>query len=50
MRNFLSNTLKDNVYLEKAMLTGILRVARESIFSGLNNLEVYSILKEGYSK
>ncbi|MGL5751987.1 MAG: AAA family ATPase, partial [Paraclostridium sp.] len=49
MRNFLSNTLKDNNYLEKAMLTGILRVARESIFSGLNNLEVYSILKEGYS-
>ncbi|MGG7144887.1 AAA family ATPase [Clostridium nigeriense] len=50
MRNFLSNTLKDNIYLEKAMLTGILRVARESIFSGLNNLEVYSVLKEGYSK
>ena len=50
MRNLLSNTLKDNIYLEKAMLTGILRVARESIFSGLNNLEVYSILKEGYSK
>ena len=49
MRNFLSNTLKDNIYLEKAMLTGILRVARESIFSGLNNIEVYSILKEGYS-
>ncbi|MGG7056940.1 AAA family ATPase [Clostridium tertium] len=50
MRNFLSNTLKDNIYLEKAMLTGILRVARESIFSGLNNIQVYSILKEGYSK
>ena len=50
MRNFLSNTLKDNIYLEKAMLTGILRVARESIFSGLNNMQVYSILKEGYSK
>ena len=49
MRNFHSNTLKDNIYLEKALLTGILRVARESIFSGLNNLDVYSILKEGYS-
>lgn len=49
MRNFLSSTLKDNIYLEKAVLTGILRVARESIFSGLNNLDVYSILKEGYS-
>ena len=50
MRNFLSNTLKDNIFLEKSMLTGILRVARESIFSGLNNIQVYSILKEGYSK
>ena len=50
MRNFLSNTLKDNIYLEKAMLTGILRVARESIFSGLNNLDVYSVLREEYSK
>ena len=49
MRNFLSNTLKDNIYLEKAVLTGILRMARESIFSGLNNLNVYSILKDRYS-
>ena len=48
MRNFLSNTLKDNIYLEKAMLTGILRVARESIFSGLNNLKVNTILKNAY--
>ena len=31
------------------MITGILRVAKESIFSGLNNLEVYSILGEKYS-
>ncbi|WP_242859932.1 AAA family ATPase, partial [Clostridium drakei] len=45
MRNFLSGGLKDNIYLEKAILTGILRVAKESIFSGLNNLNVYSILK-----
>ena len=49
MRNFLSNTLKDNIYLEKAVLTGILRVARESIFSGLNNLKVCTILNEQYS-
>ena len=49
MRNFLSNTLKDNIYLEKAMLTGILRVARESIFSGLNNLKVNTVLKNAYS-
>lgn len=44
MRNFLSAAFKDNIYLEKAMITGILRVAKESIFSGLNNLEVASIL------
>jgi len=44
-RNFLSSALKDNPYLEKAVLTGILRVAKESIFSGLNNLYVDSILK-----
>lgn len=50
IRNFLSAALKDNINLEKAMLTGILRVGKESIFSGLNNLEVYSILDQRYSK
>lgn len=45
MRNFLSEALKDNKNLEKAMLTGILRVAKESIFSGLNNLKVYTLLE-----
>ncbi|MBV7276984.1 AAA family ATPase, partial [Clostridium sp. PL3] len=49
MRNFLSAALKDNEYLEKGILTGILRVAKESIFSGLNNLIVYSILRNKYS-
>ncbi len=44
MRNLLTSALKDNMYLEKAMITGILRVAKESIFSGLNNLEVDTIL------
>ena len=43
-RNFLSAGLKDNSYLFKAVLTGILRVARESIFSGLNNIGTYTIL------
>lgn len=42
-RNMLSEALKDNNYLEKAMLTGILRVAKESIFSGLNNLKVSAL-------
>lgn len=48
MRNFLSGALKNNTYLEKAVLTGILRVSKESIFSGLNNLEVSTILKNTY--
>lgn len=47
-RNFLSAAFKDNIYLEKAMITGILRVAKESIFSGLNNLEVASILSYNF--
>ncbi|MGL5085732.1 MAG: AAA family ATPase, partial [Clostridium sp.] len=50
MRNFLSSALKDNINVEKAMLTGILRVAKESIFSGMNNLKVYTLLSEEYSK
>jgi Predicted AAA-ATPase/PD-(D/E)XK nuclease superfamily len=44
-RNFLSGGLKDNSHLFKGILTGILRVAKESIFSGLNNLDVFSILR-----
>ncbi len=50
MRNFLSGGLKDNKHLEKAVLTGILRVAKESIFSGLNNLNVSTLLNNRYSK
>ena len=49
MRNFLSSALKDNINIEKAMITGILRVAKESIFSGMNNLAVYSLLSYRYS-
>lgn len=41
MRGLLGEALKDNPYLYKAVVTGILRVSRESLFSGLNNLEVY---------
>ncbi|KYH35154.1 putative AAA-ATPase [Clostridium tepidiprofundi DSM 19306] len=48
MRIFLSGGLKDNVYLEKSVLTGILRVAKESIFSGLNNLDVSTILSYNF--
>nr|VFK45444.1 MAG: Predicted AAA-ATPase [Candidatus Kentron sp. SD]VFK49814.1 MAG: Predicted AAA-ATPase [Candidatus Kentron sp. SD] len=47
MRNWLSGGLKDHSSLKKGVLTGILRVAKESIFSGLNNLTVAGILKAG---
>ena len=50
MRNLFSGALKDNSHLSFGFLTGILRVARESIFSGLNNLKVNSILDERYSE
>jgi hypothetical protein len=48
-RNLLSGGLKDNPHLWKGVLTGVLRVAKESIFSGLNNLSVYSILRPAFS-
>jgi hypothetical protein len=48
-RNFLCGGLKDtDQYLEKSVLTGIMRVARESIFSGLNNPGVYTLLAEEF--
>ena len=50
MRNLFSGCLKDNKHLSYGFLTGILRVAKESIFSGLNNLCVNSILDEPYSE
>jgi hypothetical protein len=49
MRNFLCGGLKDtDQYLEKGIITGIMRIARESIFSGLNNLGVYTLLSEEF--
>ena len=50
MRNFLGAALKTNDALKVACLTGILRVSKESIFSGLNNLKIYSILDKQYSE
>ena len=50
MRNFFSGGLKDNPHLAYGFLTGILRVAKESIFSGLNNLKINSLLDEAYSQ
>jgi len=48
-RNFLSGAFKDNEHLQGGILTGILRVAKESIFSGLNNLAVYSLLRPEFA-
>ena len=48
MRNFLSAGLKDNPYIWKGVLTGILRVSKENMFSGLNNLDVCSLTSESF--
>ena len=48
-RLFLSAALKDNPHLERGVLTGILRVAKENLFSGLNNLAVYSLLRSEHA-
>jgi Predicted AAA-ATPase len=45
-RGFFEAGLKDNPHLHQGVLTGILRIAKESIFSGLNNLAVYTLLEE----
>lgn len=49
MRNLFSGGFKDNPHLSFGFLTGILRVAKESVFSGMNNLTDNSVLKERYS-
>lgn len=50
MRNFFSRAFKDNKNLSYGFLTGILRIAQESIFSGLNNLTVNSVMDEEYDR
>ncbi|MDJ0842507.1 MAG: AAA family ATPase [Acidobacteriota bacterium] len=49
MRGILGKVLKENPVLEKAVLTGILRVARESIFSDLNHVDVATVLNHSFS-
>ena len=49
MRLLYSNCLKDNNYVERAVLTGIYRVAKESIFSGLNNLKVSTLIDDEFA-
>lgn len=48
MRRLFKSSFKANPYLERAVMTGITRVARESIFSGLNNLEVVTTTSDKY--
>ena len=48
-RSFLGAALKDNPHLERGCLTGILRIARESIFSDLNNVMVYSLVEKKFN-
>ncbi|MBD5101423.1 MAG: AAA family ATPase [Subdoligranulum sp.] len=50
MRNLFSGGFKDNRHLSYGFMTGILRVAKESIFSGLNNQKVNSVLDTRYSE
>ncbi len=50
VRSLFESALKTNVYLEFAVITGCLRISRESIFTGLNNLKSCTILSENYSR
>jgi len=49
MRNLMTGAFKDNNYLYKGVITGILRVSKESIFTGLNNVSVYSVVDNQFS-
>ena len=48
-KTFYGTTFKDNPYLDKTVLTGVSRVAKESIFSGANNFKVYTVLDDEFS-
>jgi hypothetical protein len=50
MRGLLSGAFKDNSSLKKGIITGINRIAKENIFSGLNNVDVYTVLDKKYSE
>ena len=50
MKNMLGNALKDNKSLEKGIMTGILRVSKNSMLSDLNNLETYTLLNKEYKE
>lgn len=48
-RNLFNNTFKTNPYLERAVMTGITRVSKESLFSDLNNLKVVTVTSKKYA-
>ena len=48
IRSLFESALKTNPYLEKSVITGCLRISKESIFTGLNNLKVDSVLRTEY--
>src|SRR5204863_8266851 len=50
VRDILSEGLKDNIYLQTGILTGVFRIAKAQIFSGLNNIEEFSILDKQLAK
>jgi hypothetical protein len=50
MRNMFSAALKGNPFLEKGLMTGILRVSKNELLSGLNNVEIYSLFDTNYDQ
>ena len=50
MRMFLSGALKDNAHVEMGIMTGVLRVAKEGMLSGLNNLKVHTVFDEDFNE
>ena len=49
LKTFYGTTFKDNPYLEKAILTGVSRIAKESLFSGMNNFKIYTIMDNEFA-
>lgn len=49
IRSMFLSVLKDSPYVEKGILTGCLRISTESLFTGLDNLSVYSVTEDEYA-
>ncbi|MBF0363706.1 MAG: AAA family ATPase [Oligoflexia bacterium] len=50
MQGLLGAALKDNLSLNRAVVTGVIRIAKESFFSELNNVKIYSVMQSKYSQ